>query len=113
MPSREMSDSASNSNGRNGSELLPDLEDLGKVLKTCSPGRGRKPNQSQTPNGKDCGSCPRKDTCGTAVQASIELVEQGDSVSGEQTQHGKDREKISTARVLMRQQPKVREQTSK
>ncbi|KAL9137939.1 MAG: hypothetical protein Q9175_000849 [Cornicularia normoerica] len=113
MSPRKVTVFASNSNDRKGSDLLLDLEDLGKVLKTCSPNQERKSDHSQTPNGKDCQSCDRKDTCETAVQASSQLIEQGRSVSGEEAQHTKDQEMINPIRKPMRKQPKVHDQTSK
>lgn len=111
--SKMMSKFASNSSDRKGSGLLPDLEDLGEVLKACNPNQGRKPDQRQTPTGKDCHTCDHKASCGTAVQASKNLIGQRGSMPGEETQHTKDEEMTNPVRKLMQKQPKMRKQASK
>lgn len=108
-----MSNSASHSSDRKGSGLLPDLEDLGEVLKACNPNQGRKHEQRQTPTGKNCHTCDRKASCGTAVQASKNVIGQRGSMSGEETQHTEDEEMTNPVRMLIQKQPKMRKQASK
>lgn len=91
------------SNDRKGSNLVPDLEDLGKMLKTCIPNQGGIPSQRQTPDGKDCQTCDLKDTCGAVVKTSSKLIEQGRSVSGKETQRAKDHKKISLTKQASQQ----------
>lgn len=102
---------ASSSNGRKELDILPDLEDLGKVLKICNPGQERKPEQRNAPDGQDCQTCDRRNTCETVVRASSELMEQGSSKGGENTQHTK--EMINPTRNLMEQQSKGEKEASK
>ena len=111
MSPKKTSDHASSSNGRKGLDVLPDLEDLGKVLKTCNPGQERKPEQRKAPDGQDCQTCDRRNTCETVVQASSELMEQGSSKGRENTQHTK--EMINPTRSLMEQRSKGEKEVSK
>ncbi|KAF6219933.1 hypothetical protein HO133_003758 [Letharia lupina] len=106
-----MSNSASNSNDHKRSDFLPGLEDLGKLLKACSPNQGKKSDRSRIPDGKDCQICNIKDTCKTVVQASNELIEQGSSISEKETQHNKDQGMINPTRKPTQRQPKRRPKT--
>ena len=80
---------ASKGNDRKKSDLLPDLEDLGKVLNNCSPVQRRKSNQGPTSDGKRCSTCVRKATFETTVQASSELTKHESPISGEVMLHSK------------------------
>lgn len=80
---------ASRGNDRKKSDLLPDLEDLGKLLNNCGPVQGRKSNQGQTSDGKSCSTCVRKAT------TSSERTEQEDPIPGEKMLHTKDQESIN------------------
>lgn len=106
MSPKNMSNSASNSNDHKRSDFLPGLEDLGKLLKACSPNQGKKSDRSRIPDGKDCQICNIKDTCKTVVQASNELIEQGSSISEKETQHNKDQGMINPTRKPTQRQPK-------
>lgn len=88
---------ARNSNDRKTSNLLPDLEDVGKLLNNCSPGQGRKSNQGQSSDGNDCLTCARKDTCETAVHASSKLAEHESPVSEEGMLHTKYQASLAKA----------------
>lgn len=100
-------------NDRKGSDVVPDLEDFGKVFKTCNPNQGWKPDQRQTLGEKDCRTYDRKDTCGTVAQASRELIKQGNSISEEEKQHTKDQDVTPSTRKLTQQQPKAHQRSSK
>lgn len=96
MSPKKISDSTSNSIDRKGFDDLPDLEDLGKMLKACHSSQRRKSNQSKTLQGEHCLTCKRKDTCENAVQASSERIDHGSSKNGERTRNTKDNEMISS-----------------
>ena len=81
---------ARNGNDRRASNLLPDLEDVGKLLNDCSSDQGSKSNQGQSSDGKDCSTCHRKDTCETTVHASSKLTGHENPVSEEVMLNTKD-----------------------
>ena len=109
MSPNKMRKSASNSNDRKTSDLLPDIEDLGKVL---SSSQAKKSNQGQTPDGRNCSTCNRNDTCKMAVQASSEVTEQASPISGEVTVHTKDRKFNATTAKSHNQAPKQEPKTT-
>ena len=89
---------ASKGNDRKKSDLLPDLEDLGKLLKNCSPIQVRQSTQGQTSDRKSCSTCVRKAAFGKIVQSSSELTEQENPIFGEVMLHTKDHESINITR---------------
>lgn len=103
---------ASKGNDRKKSDLLPDVEDLGKLLNKCSPVKGRKSNQGQTSDGKSCSTCVGKATFETIVQASSELTEHKKPLSGEVMLHSKNQGQTIFTRTSMQQQPRVQMQFS-
>ena len=73
-----------------GSDAVPDIEDLGKELKTLRPRQKTKSNESQNSNEMDCKIHYHKGTRNAGVQTSSEVVGQGSSKSGQETQNAKD-----------------------
>ena len=93
MAPSNMNNTTSHSNNSKQSDLLPDMEDLGKWLKTRSP----------TQVGNDYQIRNRKN----------DLTEQGASVSVEKKQHMEDQLSMGSSRKPAQRQPKVRKQARK
>ena len=62
MPPKRINYTSSYSKNRKASDLVPDMEDLGEMLKASSARQGTKSDRCQPSDGKDYQTCGKCDT---------------------------------------------------
>ena len=110
---KKVSRRANISSNRKAPNIVPDLEDLGKMLKSCGLDRGGKSDRSQSPNQKDRRTCDSKDAYETAVHALSQGTKQGILVSGEDAQYTKNQGVIESTKESEPKVPKVHKRVTK